>query len=101
MSAMLFNLLKKPTSGGGGGGAAFTGSGFGDANCNQAWTQAGTYNSQPYYSNASANRINYYSGTTWCIALTLGGGPPYYVRNGSVTGAYTLAAGSSPAGSMA
>ena len=94
---------------------SITGSGFGDANVNQVWTDNGASQcNQNTWTNASTNLVlsldggangaGYTGGdcdTNWRIKPNLNSATNYYYRSGAWIGAYTISSGANPAGSMA
>jgi len=86
----------------------YQGSGFGDANINECWTDYGTpYNGQPQYVNADADRYLFWDGAnTWYIndAPSAGGSSYYfsYLLGTTPNGTYAVGPfmGSSPGGTI-
>lgn len=99
INAAFLGTVSKPAAAGGGG-SSFVATGAGDSAFNGTYTQAGTHNGQPYYSNGA--RIIYYVSNTWYMYNGApGGGPPAYTKSGTtpsnIPGAWSMAAGTSPA----
>jgi len=77
---------------------SFTFSGAANSEVNGCYTQAGTYNGKPYYTNNTY--VVWYEGYefSWFVSLTVGGGPPLYIGSdeNKVPTLWDIATGSSP-----
>jgi len=65
-----YNLETKPSTSGGSGG--WTASGAGDGNYNGDYTEAGSYNGKPYYTNSFSRVLHWDSGGYWFLGTELG-----------------------------